>query len=43
MTDTEFIQNISAIADEYIDDTDEYAYTYMERIIDLLSDYNEGR
>lgn len=43
MTDHEFIQNISAIADEYIDDTDEYAYRYMERIIDLLSDYNEGR
>lgn len=43
MTDTEFIQNISAIADEYINDTDEYAYRYMERIIALISDYIEGR
>ena len=43
MTDREFIHNISAIADEYIKDEDEYAYRYMERIIDLISDYNEGR
>lgn len=44
ITDHEFIEEVRKIVDEYIEaDEGYYDYSYMNRIVDLLSDYNEGR
>jgi len=43
ITDHEFIEKVREIVDEYIEADEGYDYRYMERIVDLLSDYNEGR
>lgn len=43
MTDHEFVEKVRDIVDEYIDADEGYDYRYMDRIVDLLSDYNEGR
>ena len=41
MTDHEFVEKVRKIADEYTV-ADDYSYRYMEKIIDLLSAYDNG-
>lgn len=43
ITDHEFVEKVQKIVDEYIEADEGYDYRYMDRIVDLLSDYNEGR
>lgn len=41
MTDHEFLEKVRKIADEYTV-SDDYSYKFMEKIIDLLSAYDNG-
>ena len=42
ITDHEFVEKVREIADEYTHN-DDYAYKYMENILDLISVYDERK
>ena len=42
MTDHEFKEKIEEIARDYADDEDHWAGHFMEKIIDVIEEYNRG-